>query len=104
MQLGMEYCTKYKLYYYFVYLIARAFYGVSNISSRLILQYLFPVAIAVMLLLIVSFLIAFNTSQRKKFQYHQNLLKLKEEQQKELVRMAVISEETERHRISETIA
>jgi len=61
------------------------------------------IAIAVMLLLIISFLIAFNTSQRKKFQYHQSLLKLKEEQQKELIRMAVISEETERHRIAEQL-
>ena len=61
------------------------------------------VAIAVMFLLIISFLLAFNTSQRKKFQYHQNLLKLKEEQQKELIRMAVVSEETERHRIAEQL-
>jgi two-component system NarL family sensor kinase len=61
------------------------------------------IAIAVMLLLIISFLLAFNTSQRKKFQYHQNLLNLKEEQQNELIKAAVISEETERHRISEEL-
>jgi len=61
------------------------------------------IAIAVMLLLIISFLLAFNTSQRKKFQYHQNLLHLKQEQQNELIKAAVISEETERHRISEEL-
>jgi signal transduction histidine kinase len=61
------------------------------------------VAIAAMLLLIISFLIAFNTSQRKKFQYQQSLLHLKEEQQNELIRAAVMSEETERHRISDQL-
>ncbi|HVX26077.1 MAG TPA: ATP-binding protein [Parafilimonas sp.] len=64
---------------------------------------LVSIAIAVMLLLIISFLLAFNTSQRKKFQYQQNLLKLKEEQQNELIKAAVRSEETERHRISEEL-
>lgn len=57
----------------------------------------------VMLLLITAFLLAFNTSQRKKFQYQQNLLNLKEEQQNELIKAAVRSEETERHRISEEL-
>ena len=61
------------------------------------------IAIAVMLLLIISFLLAFNTSQRKKFQYQQNLLNLKEEQQNELIKAAVRSEESERHRISEEL-
>jgi two-component system NarL family sensor kinase len=61
------------------------------------------IAIAVMLLLIISFLLAFNTSQRKKFQYHQNLLHLKESQQNELIKAAVRSEEIERHRISEEL-
>lgn len=61
------------------------------------------IAIAVMLVLIISFLLAFNTSQRKKFQYQQNLLQLKEEQQNELIKAAVRSEETERHRISEQL-
>jgi len=60
-------------------------------------------AIAVMLLLIISFLLAFNTSQRKKFQYRQHVLQLKEEQQNELIKAAVRSEETERHRISEEL-
>lgn len=64
---------------------------------------LVSVGIAVMLLLIISFLLAFNTSQRKKFQYQQNLLNLKEEQQNELIKAAVRSEETERHRISEEL-
>lgn len=61
------------------------------------------IAIAAMFLLIISFLLAFNTSQRKKFQYQQNLLNLKEEQQNELIKAAVRSEETERHRISEEL-
>lgn len=56
-----------------------------------------------MLLLITAFLIAFNTSQRKKFQYNQNVLNLKQEQQNELIKAAVISEETERQRISEEL-
>ena len=60
-------------------------------------------AIAVMLLLIISFLLAFNTSQRKKFQYQQNLLNLKESQQNQLIEAAVRSEEIERHRIAETL-
>ncbi len=57
----------------------------------------------VMLLLITAFLLAFNSSQRKKFQYQQNLLNLKEEQQNELIKAAVRREETERHRISEEL-
>jgi len=64
---------------------------------------LVSVGIVVMLILIVSFLVAFNTSQRKKFQYNQNLLHLKEAQQNELIKAAVRSEETERHRISEEL-
>ena len=58
---------------------------------------------AVMFLLIIGFLTILNLSQRKKFEYHQNLLNLKQEQQNELIKAAVISEETERHRISEEL-
>lgn len=73
----------------------------ANITTNY--GFLVSIGSIIMLLLITAFLIAFNTSQRKKFQYHQHLLKLKEEQQKELIRMAVISEETERHRIAEQL-
>jgi len=61
------------------------------------------IGIGAMFLLIISLLLAFNLSQRKKFQYNQNLLSLKEEQQNELIKAAVRSEETERHRISEEL-
>lgn len=73
-----------------------------NLLSRDI-ALLVSIGIAAMFLLIISFLTLFNTSQRKKFQYHQNLLNLKEEQQNELIKAAVRSEETERHRISEEL-
>lgn len=61
------------------------------------------IGIGAMFLLIISLLLAFNLSQRKKFQYNQNLLNLKEVQQNELIKAAVRSEETERHRISEEL-
>ena len=61
------------------------------------------VGIAAMLLLIISFLLAFNISQRKKFQYRQEVQHLHEQQQNQLIEAAVRSEETERHRISEEL-
>ena len=67
------------------------------------IEYLIIIGIGAMFLLIISLLLAFNLSQRKKFQYNQNLLSLKEEQQNELIKAAVRSEETERHRISEEL-
>ncbi len=67
------------------------------------IEYFFIVGVSAMLLLILSLLLFFNLSQRKKFQYHQNLLHIKQEQQNELIKAAVISEETERHRISEEL-
>ena len=67
------------------------------------LSFFVSIAIAVMLLLIISFLLAFNTAQRKKFLYRQDLLHLKESQQNELIKAAVRSEETERHRIAEEL-
>ncbi|HEY2727881.1 MAG TPA: ATP-binding protein [Parafilimonas sp.] len=67
------------------------------------IEYLIVIGIGAMFLLIISLLLAFNLSQRKKFQYQQNLLNLKEEQQNELIKAAVRSEETERHRISEQL-
>ncbi len=56
-----------------------------------------------MLLLFVSFLLAFIYSQRKKFKYQQDLQQLRQTQQNQLIEAAVRSEETERHRIAEAL-
>lgn len=67
------------------------------------IEYLIIIGIAVMFLLIISFLLAFNMSQRRKFKYKQDISALKETQQNELIKAAVRSEEIERHRISEEL-
>lgn len=59
--------------------------------------------ILAMLLLFVSFLLAFIITQRKKFKYQQQMQKLREAQQNQLIEAAVRSEEMERHRIAETL-
>ena len=59
--------------------------------------------IAAMFLLIISFLLAFNLSQRRKFQYRQEVQQLQAQQQNQLIEAAVRSEEMERHRISEEL-
>jgi signal transduction histidine kinase len=56
-----------------------------------------------MLLLFASFLIVFIISQRKKLKYQQEMQDLRESQQNQLIEAAVRSEETERHRIAETL-
>lgn len=56
-----------------------------------------------MLLLLSSFLLIFVSSQRKKFQHQKDLNSLRESQQNQLIEAAVRSEETERHRIAETL-
>lgn len=56
-----------------------------------------------MFLLIISFLLAFNMSQRRKFEYKQQMQLLTERQQNQLIEAAVRSEESERHRISEEL-
>jgi signal transduction histidine kinase len=56
-----------------------------------------------MLLLFTSFLVALIFSQRKKLKYQQAMDKLREQQQNQLIEAAVRSEETERHRIAETL-
>ncbi len=61
------------------------------------------IGIAVMLLLFTSFLVALIFSQRKKLKYQQSMEKLREQQQNQLIEAAVRSEETERHRIAETL-
>ncbi len=72
----------------------------NNISD---IKYFISLGIAVMFLLFASFLIALIFSQKKKNKYLENLRKLKEEQQNQLIEAAIRSEETERHRISETL-
>ena len=65
--------------------------------------YLVIVGIAVMLLMVVSVLLAVIFNQRKKNQHRQAVEKLREQQQNQLIEAAVRSEETERHRIAETL-
>ncbi len=67
------------------------------------IRYLLIVGIAVMLLLFASFLVALIISQRKKMKYQQDMQKLREQQQNQLIEAAVRSEELERHRIAETL-
>jgi signal transduction histidine kinase len=61
------------------------------------------VGVAVMLLLMVSILLAVIFNQRKKEQHRETVDKLREQQQNQLIEAAVRSEETERHRIAETL-
>jgi two-component system NarL family sensor kinase len=67
-------------------------------SSTLII-----ISMTVMVLLFVSFLIAFALSQRKKLKYQQDMQNLREAQQNQLIEAAVRSEEIERHRIAEAL-
>ena len=59
--------------------------------------------IAVMLLMVVSILLAVLFNQRKKSQHQLAIDKLREQQQNQLIEAAVRSEESERHRIAETL-
>jgi signal transduction histidine kinase len=61
------------------------------------------VGISVMLLLFVSFLLVFISTQRRKFQYQKSLQRLREAQQDLLIEAAVRSEESERTRIAEAL-
>jgi two-component system, NarL family, sensor kinase len=65
--------------------------------------YLVIVGIAVMLLMVVSILLAVVYNQRKKNQHRLAMEKLREQQQNQMIEAAVKSEETERHRIAETL-
>jgi two-component system, NarL family, sensor kinase len=67
------------------------------------IKYFVALGIAIMVLLFASFLLALVFSQKKKNKYQENMRKLKEEQQNQLIQAAVRSEETERHRIAETL-
>lgn len=61
------------------------------------------ISIAITLLLLSSFLIAFISNQKKKLQHQKDLQSLREQQQNQLIEAAVRSEELERHRIAETL-
>lgn len=67
------------------------------------LNFLVILGIAVMLLLVVSVLLAVIFNQRKQNQHRRAMERLREEQQNQLIEAAVRSEETERHRIAETL-
>jgi two-component system, NarL family, sensor kinase len=67
------------------------------------IKYFVVLGISIMVLLFTSFLLALIFSQKKKNKYLENMRKLKEEQQNQLIQAAVRSEETERHRIAETL-
>jgi signal transduction histidine kinase len=67
------------------------------------ITYLVIIGIGVMLLMVVSILLAVIYNQKKKGQHRIALEKLREQQQNQLIEAAVRSEETERHRIAETL-
>src|ERR1041385_9061734 len=64
---------------------------------------IFMIGIAFVLLLAISFLVITFLNQRRKWQLHNEMAKLKEQQQNQLIEAAIRSEETERHRIAETL-
>ena len=66
-------------------------------------QILAAVGVAGMLLLIAGFLLVMVLNQRKKWQMQKQMSFLKEKLQNQLIEAAVRSEETERHRIAETL-
>ena len=64
---------------------------------------IFTAGIAFILLLATSFLVITFLNQRKKWQIENEMGKLKEQQQNQLIEAAVRSEEMERHRIAEML-
>jgi len=79
------------------------FYIKVSMNQTTDIRFLVIIGISVMLLLFTSFLLALIFSQRKKLKYQQSVDKLREQQQNQLIEAAVRSEETERHRIAETL-
>jgi len=67
------------------------------------IPFIFIVGIAFVLLLAISFLVITFLNQRRKWQLLNEMGKLKEQQQNQLIEAAIRSEETERHRIAETL-
>lgn len=66
-------------------------------------QTIFTLGLAFMLLIVISFLVITFLNQRRKWNLQQEMGKLKEQQQNQLIEAAIRSEETERHRIAETL-
>ena len=66
-------------------------------------QTIFTLGLAFMLLIVISFLVITFLSQRRKWNLQQEMGALKEHQQNQLIEAAIRSEETERHRIAETL-
>jgi two-component system NarL family sensor kinase len=64
---------------------------------------LFVIGSIVMIVLFGSFFSILLLSLRKKIRYQKGLQQLREEQQNQLIESAVLSEETERHRIAEQL-
>jgi two-component system NarL family sensor kinase len=67
------------------------------------ITFLVILGIAAMLLLVVSMLLAVIFSQKKKNQHRIALANLREQQHNQLIEAAIRSEESERHRIAETL-
>ena len=67
------------------------------------IQTIFTLGLAFMLLIVISFLVITFLSQRRKWNLQQEMGRLKEHQQNQLIEAAVRSEESERHRIAETL-
>ena len=67
------------------------------------ITFLVILGIAVMLLLVVSMLLAVIFNQKKKNQHRIALANLREQQHNQLIEAAIRSEESERHRIAETL-
>ena len=67
------------------------------------IKFIFIVGLAFVLLLAISFLVITFLSQRRKWKLLNEMGKLKEQQQNQLIEAAIRSEETERHRIAETL-
>lgn len=67
------------------------------------IRILFFIGVGVMVLLFTGVLLALIFNQRKKLKHQQDMQGLKEQQQNQLIEAAVKSEESERHRIAETL-
>lgn len=67
------------------------------------IKYRIVIGISAMVLLFISFLIAFINNERKKLQHQKDLQSLREQQQNQLIEAAVRSEELERNRIAEEL-
>lgn len=67
------------------------------------IQTIFTLGLAFMLLIVISFLVITFLNQRRKWILQQEMGRLKEHQQNQLIEAAVRSEESERHRIAETL-